>query len=460
MPMSSPPYRTEGPLILHELQSGAKHYKGAFDTHQCARLVALHLVNLELLYQWQGRLLGKWKTGNWTILDDAPMVDAFLGHHLIFAEVPPGWALRPPNAAAEEPLMSQVQACGGVVNDGRKVGLANLIFSIRKTLPKVNGFLHHPIHGDPAGLWLRPPLPTARNCYPYPNLKFLFSAFDLPAPDHAALYIHLLACFHSASLDFPRPILFVDSWAPGRGKSEIGSAFSTLLDGVPTSIPLTGTRDTLTENVVAHLLRGGRVLCGHNLTARDDWNNVFLVSLSTDDGVSQRPKYGKESTSFPGVVVLLNGVYGEFSLHPDVIARLFRVQLGGAPCLLTPPPRDYVREHRVSIIREILAAHLVATPWTLPVLTRFAPFEAAGCSAYAAAFELSHQEVQDRLRASLAGSWGLGPHSVPSLFRAQPEAFSEVFQGAVACRPGRATVPPGARGLGFIFNTKWEKESD
>lgn len=290
------------------------------------------------------------------------------------------------------------------------------------------------------------------------HLSRLFSAFGLAAPDHCALYAHLLACFHAASLDHPRPILFVDSWVPERGKSEVGSALATLLDGAPSSIPLAGTRDQITEQVTAHLLRGGRTLVGHNLSARESWNNVFLVSLSTDDNVSQRPKYGRETVSFPGVVVVLNGVYGEFSLHPDVITRIFRVQLPGDAGRLDPAPRTYARRHRDDIISEILEVHRAAAPWRSHTLSRFADFEEAGLSAYARAFKLSHEEVQERFSRALRGAWGLAPEAVSELFRVAPEAFSGHAQVAGAVRSGRTRAREGARGLGFVYNSRWTKE--
>ena len=319
----------------------------------------------------------------------------------------------------------------------------------REGIREIEGFYSHPIAGPEPEGFLELfghdlPAPSAG----FPRLRELFSAFDLDPASHCALHTYLLGLFHSDSLLYERPVLFVDSWVRGRGKSEVGRAVCNLVDGHDKSISLSGGGQALKDEIVAHLVAGGRTILGQNLDNKVDFQQELLVSLSTDGVIGSRPKYARELAHFRGVCPIMNGVYGAFSLHPDLLSRVWRCELSGAAQQLHPRPAYYSRERRLEILAEIMAAHAGATP-VREATSRCAALERAGLAAYAVAFDLDPAECRRRFDAALAGTAGLATAAVASLARVHRDRFQAL---SAKFAFGQPTEPDeGARGLGFTF---------
>lgn len=319
------------------------------------------------------------------------------------------------------------------------------------------GAIHHPWAGTPsrAWLWVDPlPLPAADPTYPH--WRRLFSAFDLPPHDHAALHVHLLACLHAVSLDQERPALLVDSWERARGKSESSHVLSILLDGEATSLEISPSRTSAHDTLVAHLNSGARVLPMHNLDNVAGFNNPFIDSICTDGAMSARAKYAAGTAKFHGIVPCLSTVYGAASLSVDLLCRCFRVELPGRAQPLDPRPREYARAHRAELLAEALHAHAQERRFTreisgLELHSRFKPFESVGALAYSQIFGVDLPEVSRRMGLSFTGARALLPSGPPSLYRAHPGAFQEARAEVTGCidKPDGLT---GARALGYEYN--------
>jgi len=293
----------------------------------------------------------------------------------------------------------------------------------------------------------------------YPHLNVLFSSFDFDAVDHATLYSFFFGCFHAASLDYPRPLFFIDSEEPGRGKTEVSRALTILLDKKPTSLAISGNTTADMDNIVSHLLSGCRCISGQNVSGVAEYNNSFLACLATDGTVSMRGKYDRNATPFSGIVGILSAVYGQASFHPDLVTRSWRVFLSGRAQKLEIQPWLYAKDNRAALIEEILMAHSRATPYTEPAITRFNHFEAAAAGAYAEFKGCSHLEVASLLKKATAGRLGLLPAAVNSLYKSDPKAFTVPPHKEVVgftARPFDPEALEGARALGYTFhNGEW-----
>jgi hypothetical protein len=303
----------------------------------------------------------------------------------------------------------------------------------RSGVPEISGFLLHPVHREELlrGKWLY----ANSKCMPqnlpgadpsYPHLRKLFSNYELSPHNEAALYSYLLACYHPYSIDYERPILIIDAAVGERGKSQIGRTISYLLDGVDEGIPFQHNRRSATDTMVAYLIQGRRVLTSHNLDDIVNYQNEYVIGLSTDGISAERGKYSRFTTPFQGICIILNGVYGRFTLHIDMITRCTRVELEGPAKRLDFISPDYAKDHRFELAAEALLAHERATEYTEPTRTRFSRFELVGAAAYAEVFCLEHKEVADRLKKAEKGRWALSTKVAASLLKEQPEKFSAV----------------------------------
>lgn len=329
----------------------------------------------------------------------------------------------------------------------------------RLAFPAVAGSVNHPVHGDPEGVWLRP---LER---PDPGSVSLLDAldkFDLSPEGRTTLGVYLCGLFHACSLTQPRPALFVDSWVRGVGKSTLCAMVSSLVDGKPTNLGLTaGVRAE--DAIAAHITSGHRCLVCANLDGLKDFQNEDLVCLATDGGRSFRRKYEADTTPVNGVAVMLNAVYGAASLHYDLVARIWRVELQGrkVPAGMVETSDLFARKHRDSIIGSILAAHDVAervqagnrvhdTP-----VSRFHAFELAGRRAWHALTSEPSVEIAERLSAMHLGRAAYLTESVASLNAAHKTAIDRINPDFAT--QGVAKPPEGSTAVGFTYtNGEWK----
>ena len=366
-----------------------------------------------------------------------------------------------PNASAQtdlELLAAREEVVFSLVDSvPRSYGEAITTAAQTKLALPVDGLLLHPYAGEPEGAWVqrRPWVaPRAAPDPAYPHLRKLFSALPLAPASHAALHMYLLGVFHACSLEQEHPILFIDSWVRGRGKSEVCAAIQLLLEGTRCAIEASPGRQAFHDTIVAHLVGGSRVIPVHNLSGRAAYESEFFATMATEGGIEARPKYGRDSERFLGVLPIFNGVYGAFSLAEDFLCRCWRVELPGPAQVLTPRPREYAAEHRDEIIAEILAAH-EPRPWFQRPHTRFAAFEAVSAQAYGRAFSLAPDAVSARIRAAQKSASALLPSAVQSLYSSHPKAFEAPHTDVVGDQyaTGKKSPPPaGASALGFTFD--------
>jgi hypothetical protein len=320
-------------------------------------------------------------------------------------------------------------------------------------IPVAAGKLRHPIVGEPKQRWLYPraaPHPVEDG---YPHLNRLFSGLQFAPGGREAIMALLLGALHAESLNSPRPILFVDAWCRSRGKSRAGLAVATVLDGSPDCIVLGNGRINDRDLVTSFLYPGRRVVTTQNLDRVNNYSNPQLAALSTDGGLNDRAKFGRESTSFPHVLVVMNAVYGAASLSRDFVSRIWRAEILGRPAdpnkeePLKPDPVTYAVEYRDAILAEGLHALEHSTPYA-DTNTRFPVFEARGLAAWA---RVSGGDPRPAFLEMLEGRTSFLPHVVGSLWKAQPSAFDAPPDKAKESAGGRHNVPEGARALGFVF---------
>jgi hypothetical protein len=351
----------------------------------------------------------------------------------------------PMPATLEEAPMSEAWVrTGWEPCDPRGPELAHLAGpSGRALVPQIEGWLRSPVIDPPKG-WISlfdetlPPADPA--C---PHLRELFAGFDLGRHSLLPLYAYLFGCFHGVSLKYERPILFIDSWVRGRGKSEVGRAFSVLLDGCDSSLPLSDTASS-SDLITSFLVNGQRILPLQNLDGRWQYQDHFLVSLATDGSVNARPKYSRNSAQFRGVCAIMNGVWGSFSLHKDLLTRVWRAELPGVAQQLHPRPVYYALEYRLPILSEILSLLTPAVPQYTGV-SRHQPFEAVGVTAASKLLGLSIEEGLEIFSRSYRGAQGLG-HPAVSHFYKHTENNIDARQRLVP--PSEEEPPHGCYVLG------------
>lgn len=406
---------------------------------------------------------------SWIRLDTAPSARYNVPRVLHFAAVdgvaqdPNDWVLRGSHdtTALEEILFSFE---GVSVIDAFPEALARILSGSHgrgKDVRTVAGQLNHPVHGRHPN-WIYnfdEPLPPAREGSPH--LQRLFGEFDLSPESHAALYTFLLGVCHEVSLREDRPILLVDSWRQGRGKSQLCRAISELLDGEDRALSLQHSSDGARDEVVAHYLTG-RTGYIDNIDAARGWNHPLIASMATG-APSARPKHHTHTVPLRGCVVMLNCIYGAASFHGDLIDRVHRVELPGHPSPegFRNPPAAYARQNRLAILSEILAAHAAGEDVQVSARSRFPEFERAAVPAYCAAFGVSVEEALRRLEGARRGARGLATEVMEHLYcnhsRSFLSAHERVFRGPVWSSPSPGLAPrlpadaAGARGLGMVL---------
>lgn len=383
-------------------------------------------------------ILNKDNNGTWSFLDNPTAARYAVPRLVYFFKIraadqdPNFWELKG-NQDGESTFEEMLEFVDGVDSvDFFPPSMASAI-SVKFHRDKVqiaNGILNHPVHG-PAPEWVfnfPPTLPPANNNYPH--LRALFSALDplLPPEARATLYTFLLGCFHSCSLSGARPVLFVDSWIQGVGKTQICQAISTLLDGQDMSISSGASRSKLYDELVAHYLTH-RSAYIDNIDNRADYNNTLLATICTGEP-HPRGKYDRETSALIGRVVMLNSVFGAASIHRDLVDRMARVELRGEPLpALTPLPSAYAKEHRNEIIAEILhalAASEVSGGSCVEAQSRFPEFTNAG--ARAASFVLGRDlgSLLEDLAAARRSAGSLESGPMAHLYKDHPERFRYV----------------------------------
>lgn len=324
------------------------------------------------------------------------------------------------------------------------------------------GVLHHPIHGAPVGLWLESgaalgvdPAAASRD---FPHLKRLYSAFELTPWSHAALYCTLLGAVSSVSLDSPRPLLLVDSWEQGRGKSEVCGAIARVLDDNEGSVPARNGEDRTFFDDLAARLRGARTVTTDNIDGVKDFNSTLLASAASGT-VSLRWKYARQEALVQGVIPAVNLVAGQATLHEDMLSRAVRCELPGTPRRLSPSPLEYAREYRRELLAEILSA--LADP--APVgdcLSRTQRFDQVALGAYRAVFGTdATTPLEESRRQAMAHSTPVVENLAclrPGAFSRFPERLLRDAQYYTPSRAARNPLPARLRGLSLLGHTLQE----
>jgi len=270
------------------------------------------------------------------------------------------------------------------------------------------GILRHPIHGEPEAVWIQDATDiTVPKETDYRHLKRLYEGLKLDADSHTALYCYLFGAFSAVSLDAPRPILLVDSWQQGRGKSEVCGSVRRLVDDNDSAITARADTDKFDDSLVA-ALRGSRALALDNVDGMVEYNPSLLANGSTGS-LEVRHKYGRGTTRYKGVLLLLNLVCGAASFHRDMLSRMVRVELRGSNERLDPAPLAYSQIHRREIIGELLHALRESAGRDCPCSSRFAAFDSVAVAGYAHVFQEDVETVAARLDAARRSVWAHHP---------------------------------------------------
>ena len=325
----------------------------------------------------------------------------------------------------------------------------------RTAIPEAAGVVRHPFVGVPDQPWLEDQsgIEPATDGE-YKHLRTLFEGLELDMPSHVALYSYLLASFHAASLSCPRPILLVDSWFQGRGKSEVCAAISRLVDDSEHSVSARRDSERFDDSLVS-VLRSARTISIDNVDGIREYN-LPRIALGATGSLEVRHKYQAGSTCYQGVLTSMNLVLGAASFHRDLLTRFSRVELTGVPRALTPAPRVYAQKYRKEIISEILQALTDSTPGD-EFQSRFQTFDNIGLAAYCTVFkEDADWMIQGFLESSRTGVWVYHPdvfESFVSQYRATiPHLNDTIIRGIVPQH-----IPPqaeGARALDKVLTRK------
>jgi hypothetical protein len=414
-----------------------------------ARFVASVLSQRGQLYSLQGQPILRHRPGQWLTPTNPDALCAALSYHTAFALRTEDPALT--NRDTDNSVLGRLGAVRGFMpfaDCGRQLALV-LQNTLGTEAAPVAGLVRHPYAGQSGRRWLveAPALPDPDPTYPH--LRRLFSGLDLDPASHAALHVHLLGCLHALSLDGERPILLVDSWVRARGKSEVSKAIAAILDGRPAEFSQSN-RDSLHDEIIAHLGDGQRCFALDNIDGRRAYNNPLLCSLSTGE-IKGRKKYASANSVFVGTVIILNTVYGAASFHRDLLSRCLRCELRGPAHTLTVRPQLYAPAHRLEILAEALHALAAAPEYTAPTTTRFTSFEFTAAAAYCHVFGLAAAAVHTRLEQAAIGARSLLPLGPPSLHDAHPKAFDGAHENVVDRRSTQSDVLEGGTALGYTL---------
>jgi hypothetical protein len=336
--------------------------------------------------------------------------------------------------------------------------------AIRADLPNLYGILGHPLFGAPevAKEWLPAPSPGEAEDAACPHLNELFAPLRLVEAARAPLYAWLFGALYYRSLSVPRPILCVDSRSRAAGKTEVCRALQWILDRRDSPIELPRGGYGRSKDAIAASLADGRCVVLNNLEGYD-LQDQFLVNLSTDGAPSINRKYDRDNTEYPGRLAVINGVYDAFSLSPDLLSRIWRVEL-----IYDPDDAlgviEYAKEHRDVILAEAFAVFRAVPAGDYTKATRMAAFERLGARAYATFAGRTLDFVADRMRGMVKRSKALTSIALHSLAQTHPE----VFQANTERQPPEfANVGPlqnrnpreGAAAMGYVYTASgWVKE--
>lgn len=397
------------------------------------------------LRQFGGRLYLR-VAARWRLLLSAPAVSSMLPSVLCFvsSDDPPADWFRG-NVAGETGL-ELLANCAKVRLHGvipRDLPSALCGEQDRSGVPEAVGVLRHPVFGVPADPWLDDaPSVNAPVESDYRHLRTLFAGLELDPCSHVAAYCYLLGAFHAVSLSAPRPILLVDSWVQGRGKSEVCAAISRLIDDQETEISARSDSEKFDDGIISQL-RSSRCLVVDNVDNHREYNLPRLATAST--GVlSARHKYSAGATQHRGILLCLNLVLGAASLHRDLISRAVRVELTGAARKLTPQPRLYAQEKRLPIVSEILTALSRSAGVEVEVASRFGAFDRVAVPAYAEVFGGAAEEITARLEQARRNAWVHSPDVLTHLACHHKKRFSVLRTRALSLD---FVAPPAADAL-------------
>lgn len=258
-------------------------------------------------------------------------------------------------------------------------------------IPEMGARLRWPMMGDvPTDPVYEMPLAPAECGRDYPRLKQLFSEFWLDEISHARLHMFLLGCFDVSYLTHSVPLLTIDSFSQGMGKSEAAEAVANLLHGYRTPA-ITPARTPSPDQMASHFGAGHLVAVMDNLDNATDWSNPWLASILTQRGAAERLRYDRASTNFRARSAILTFVFGRATLHEDLISRAWRVQIWGDTSRWADgaPPhfaKDYALEHRDELVAECYWAMKRGRAHDLPTVDRSTVFAKRAAGAYLEVF--------------------------------------------------------------------------
>lgn len=336
----------------------------------------------------------------------------------------------------------------------------------RSHVHQARGILRHPIIGEPKDFWIESGAPLA---YPdnsdYEHLQRLFSGLELDPRSHVAVYCFLLGAFHARSLSEPRPILLIDSWSQGRGKSEVCAAIARLIDDNEGAIPARHGENQEFFDALGARFRTARTATVDNIDGVREWNNTLLANAASGT-LSLRWKYARQEALIDGAMLSANLVVGQASIHEDMLSRMVRCELRGAPKRLHPQPQVFARSYRRELQQEILCALNRTEPEDDLALSRTAAFDAVGIAAYSEVFQTPPAKVAELLESARKNSQLHNLSVLEHLFCYRGKAFARVNDRVFrdphlynARYAEQLTLPDveGVTALGYVYqNGEWK----
>lgn len=388
--------------VLAAISSGHPMYASTRARHGDALLCSRFceaLSQASMLSDFTGTLHAKWRD-RWAPLDTKLVATRWLNDTVIWViheqggQAPEDWPIWKKNT--EGNLLERLCALtgGDVITEVFRHPPPFLAEAMGSAghwpdIQRATGLAYHPYftkNGQPLPEWLpayRDPVRIEST--DYPHLRALFAPLNLSPRAHVALYSWLLAVFHGASFSLPRPLLLVDSWCRGRGKTEVCKALRILVDNQDGGHPMRGSRDNAYDESVSILLKG-RMEFIDNVENACRFFHQAGVAGSTGT-IEARPKGARHATQLAGRLFVYNTVFGSCTFEDDMLVRGLRVEIEGWAQHLTHRPNQYAAAHRDELIAEILHALEHSTPAPVDALhTRFREFYGIGLGAYLQVF--------------------------------------------------------------------------